>query len=256
MFLGVNADKIAGGHVFTFALDVEQEAPDMAIQFGSYLAHKYNDEVFKCMESTAAAEAKKAKWDPETHSAKSPEDELMKNLVEIVDGMGWLKKLEQPKLFPTSRDSKKTSSGFQYHKDTSSVKTFASNEKRKRDNDQDNSDDDDKDSDKDSDDEDSDDGDDKDLDKDLDDEDSDNDDNAANDDHSNEAVIPTTNDTDGKTLSSDMDISLDEQVTEDNANNTDGNKNDESTLRINERADRTPLSSAQTPPHAQAAGKT
>ena len=131
LFLGINADKMAGGHVFTFALDVEQEAQDMAVQFGSYLAHKYNDEVFKCTKSIAAAEAQEATWDPKTHSAKSPEDESMKNLVEIFDGMGWLKKPEQSTPFSASKTLTKKSTGFRFENYTLLVKNFASNEKRK-----------------------------------------------------------------------------------------------------------------------------
>ena len=99
LFLGINEDKVAGGHVLTFALDVKQEARDMVVHFGLYLVHEYSDEIFKCMESTAAADARETKWDSTTHTAKSPEDKSMKNLVEIVDGMGWLKNHNKQNFF-------------------------------------------------------------------------------------------------------------------------------------------------------------
>ena len=244
LFLGIDADRIAGGHVFTFAQDVEHEARDMAVQFGSYLAHEYCSEIFKCMESTAAAEAKEAKWDPTTYSAKSPEDESMQNLVEIVDGMGWLKKPQQPGILRSTKKPTSKSEGFQFGTDTSSIKTFTSQEKRKRD---DKGDDDD---DETSNDETSDD----------DDEDSDDeseDDSDEEDDKKKESKkdeVSTTNTNADQTTPSDMEISSTESY----------NKKEEieeiDTGNIAERTDEgldgTHLSSEEPPPPAQAGRET
>ena len=245
MFLGINADKMTGGYNFTYALDIEQEARDMAVQFGSYLAHEYSEEIFKCMEATAATAARDAPWDPDTHSARSPEDESMKTLVEIVDGMGWLKSPKKTKDVQHSPSPTKTV-GFKFTTDTSSVKTFSSQEKRKRDALTNANDDDVDDDDEDSDDEDVDDDDDDDDDDDSDDDDDDDDDEDANSD-ANATDTPTApND---QASSDDMEMS---SIESDNGKPDKDKKN----ARTDGRRVRNPLSSDRYLPPRQAAGRT
>ena len=222
VFLGINADKMTGEHVFTYALDIEQESRDMAVQFGSYLAHEYSAEVFKCMETTEAAEARDSPWDPDTHSAKSPEDESMKNLVEIVDGMGCLKSPQKVNDLQHSSPSLSKNVGFKFPTDTSSIKTFSSQEKRKRDVLQDDDEDD----------------------EDVDDEedDDDDDDNDADSD---------ANATDTSTAPNESDIELSSIES-----NTDNPDKDRKNARTDERKDRSPLSSDRNPPPDRAAGRT
>ena len=50
LFLGINANGMTGGHNFTFALDIKQEAHDMIAHFGLYLAYKYVPEIYSCMQ--------------------------------------------------------------------------------------------------------------------------------------------------------------------------------------------------------------
>ena len=45
LFLGVNADHVTGGHIFTFTNDVATEATDMAVYFGSYLVYKHSENI-------------------------------------------------------------------------------------------------------------------------------------------------------------------------------------------------------------------
>ena len=266
LFLGINANKMAGGHTFTFALDVEQEARDMAVQFGSYLAHKYCDKIFKCMEATAAKEARNAPWDPATHSAKSPEDESMKNLVEIVDGMGWLKKPEPNKLQATAASPSKTV-GFQFPTDTSSIKTFASKEKRKRDvlnnnDDDDESDDEDDESESESNSDDDDDESDDDADSNVNvnNESGNNGTNSpdTNDNANNNANINVTSDHNVNDQSSPsvMEMSSIESTSNTQNSAMDVDNSDLPGPRNDERTDRILRSSVRTPPPAQAEGQT
>ena len=139
LFLGINADSMTGSHVLTFAMDVKQEARDMIAHFESYLAYKYVPETYSCMQKEAGGSAKQAPWDPESHTAKTKEDELMRNMVAIVDGMDWLKSQERMNSEINNIPCMRTV-GFQFDNYTLSVKTINSCPTWKRKNDTDGSD--------------------------------------------------------------------------------------------------------------------
>ena len=94
-FLGINTERMTGGHIFTIALNVEQEAHNMIAHFWSYLTFKYGPEIYGYMQKESPESVKQSPWDLESHMAKTKEDKLIRNLVVIVEGMDWLKNQER-----------------------------------------------------------------------------------------------------------------------------------------------------------------
>ena len=75
----------------TFHKSKESEARDIIVNFGSYLIHLYSEAIISSLTVPAATRATTSPWDVETHSAKSPEDKSLQQLVTLADGMDWLK---------------------------------------------------------------------------------------------------------------------------------------------------------------------
>ena len=59
----------------------------MIVQFRLYLIHKYNTSVISRLTVSAATRVTAAKWDVEKYCAHSPEDEYLKNIVLLANGL-------------------------------------------------------------------------------------------------------------------------------------------------------------------------
>ena len=129
LFMSINKDKYGNGHFVTFQKRKELEARDMIVQFGSFLIHTYSVKIVTSLTVAAATRAKSAPWGVATHSAKSPEDESLQQLVTLADGMNWLKNPQAAApviLKPPDQQkfAQKNNVTFQFNPDTSSIAKF------------------------------------------------------------------------------------------------------------------------------------